>query len=437
MKSALTAICVSLLLAVAAQGAKLTSAQSSYHAYGNFAILVLRFDGPIDREVQPTEGGAGAVVTIANCDLTPKAAGDLAAARNLLLMSAQTQTGGQGLELHLKFAGAMKLRVSDTDEPRSVVLDFAPVESPHAKADDEPLTLDGKPLEPIKKYRKAASEEPPATGSLEYYIAKGKLALAANKENAALDNFEKALRLAPNSPEVHYLLGLLQRKWGHPEAAIPHLQKAKADSGFLPLAAGELASIYHQLGRTSEEEVEWETFFAAMKKMRDLPDSLPDEDSALEALHPDSVEKPAAAVVPPPADSVRLASVVKPEKPGMIMPYLLYAALALLTIVIAMLYVRQKELQRTIQILIEKDDEPPHHAPPPPAPVPMPAPAMPAIERPRPAAPSQPRGAEETAREVLGLYKAGMSIQGIAERLGIGQDEVKLILNLQREEGKG
>jgi hypothetical protein len=29
-----------------------------------------------------------------------------------------------------------------------------------------------------------------------------------------------------------------------------------------------------------------------------------------------------------------------------------------------------------------------------------------------------------------------MSMPGIAERLGIGQDEVRLILNLQRDDGK-
>ena len=42
---------------------------------------------------------------------------------------------------------------------------------------------------------------------------------------------------------------------------------------------------------------------------------------------------------------------------------------------------------------------------------------------------------EKTAQEVFTLSEQGLSIQEIAERLGLGQDEVRLILNLQREEG--
>jgi tetratricopeptide (TPR) repeat protein len=430
-------------MAMAAQGAQLTSVQSSYHSYGGFALLVLRFDQDVAHQIESAEGGRVLLITLPGCILTPQAATELTAVRNDLQKGILTSGAAGELVLRLEFTRAIKFKGSDTYNPRCVILDFSPADdSPSSEPVKQTEPLVKKPPEPIKKSEASSSSSTRSKGSAQSYANLGKQALADKRESQAIEYLTKALRLAPDHPEAHYLLGLMQRKWGQPESAIPHFQKAKADPVLVSQACMELASIYRQLGRTAEEVAEWEMFFAVMKKFHALPDSLTDlvlPDSA-ETLPEDNESEFVAPTTPVLATQDSLKSVVSttPVKSESVMVYVLSAVVALLAGVIILLYVKQRELQRTINLLMVKDEErdfgslsstsarPASSEPPPQL----------GMEPARPVPLPESRGADETAREVLGLYKAGMSIQGIAEKLAIGQDEVKLILNLQRSETK-
>jgi tetratricopeptide (TPR) repeat protein len=444
LKSAINILCTLLLLALTAQGAQLTSVQSSYHAYGNFAILVLRFDDQVRHEVQATAGGSALIITIPDCKLTPAASADLKATRNQLQKGAHATNDDKALVLRLEFTQAMKVRISDTNNPHSVILDLSP--APGSDSTSSKKTAEIK-SSPATKTENIPSHEKFKPGSADYYLDLGKQALAAKNERTALNNFGKVLRLQPDNAQVHYLLGLLQRKWGQPQSAITHFLKAKSDSAYLPQAAIELASLYHQMGRTADEVAQWEDFFTSMKKAQSLPDSLPDiqETTALpvDTLEEIVEQKPPVESPPiqietlPHTDSLATTASLKPEKSRSIMDYLMYVAVAFLAIVVVMLYLRQRELQDTLTILLTSDEKA-EEEPAPPRSARSTLATSPGVERaaPPPSTAVETQGAEDTAREVLGLYRAGMSIPNIAEKLSLGQDEVKLILNLQREERK-
>jgi tetratricopeptide (TPR) repeat protein len=444
LKSVITYFCTLLLVAVAARGAQLTSVQSSYHAYGNFAILVLRFDDQVSHEVQSSAGGSVLVITFPDCKLSATASADLKTIRNQLQKGAQAVDDTKDLVLHLEFTQAMKVRVSDTRNPHSVILDISPASGSETTGLKQTAEKKPPPATPVQSI---APREKFKSGSAEYYTDQGKRALASKNEHAALDYFGKALQLQPNNAQVHYLLGLLQRKWGQPQSAITHFLKAKSDSGYFAPAAIELAALYHQLGRTTDEVGQWEDFFTSMKKAQSLPDSLPDivetatvPEDTIEAVvetEPPVETVPIQVETPPHIDSLAATTSLKPEKSKSIMDYVMYAAVAILGLVIVMLYRRQRELQDTMTLLLTSDDNAEEEAPLPLA-ARSAAPTMPPLaERtPSQAVPAEPLGAEDTAREVLGLYKAGMSMPNIAEKLSLGQDEVKLILNLQRETQK-
>ncbi|RJP81628.1 MAG: hypothetical protein C4524_01535 [Candidatus Zixiibacteriota bacterium] len=385
--------------------------QSSYHAGGNFAVVVLRFDDRVKHQVREVAGGLE--LTVPACRVSPRAAGEAAAVGNALVRELSLEASPQGLRLDFRLPGAMKLKVREEVAPFSLILDLSPA----------PAGLPAAPLQP------AASAPPPARD----WLGEGKQALAQGNESEALADLEKAARLGPDSCEAHFFLGLLQRKWGRPQAALDHFRRAKADPFLAARAATQLAALYRQLGRTADEVAEWEAFFAALRRADPALDSLVRETQRLGELE-EAAEPAAGPEAGAAAPENQFAALVSPP----MIEYLLIAAVLLLTLVIVFLYLKQRELQRIIaRLALEPEPEHPvpRPAPPPEIEAAAPAPASP----PRPAPPPQPppspedKSADDTAREVLALYKAGMSLSAIAEKLGMGQDEVRLILNLMRD----
>ncbi len=400
-------------------GGELTGVQSSHHPAEQFSIIVLRFDEKLAYHIRQTGNGSGAEITIADCRVSPGVLSQIRSMRDALLKSAAAEAESNLVFLDLKFHRAVKIVARTTEKPFSLILDIAPAPAtgtgtvPATTTDREkpsstpPKNSQAKESKPIPPAAEAKATVAPSSGN---DLENGKQLLAAKREKEAYDAFRRALRVNPKLSEAHYLLGLLARKGGQYDEAISHLQAAKTDSVYTRQALTELASIYRQLGRSTDEIEQWEEFFAASRKNQRMSPAA-DEISA------------------PPTDTALGKPSQKPEEksPGFLLYFLLFVVVMLICAV-ALLYYKQRELNRTIAALLENEDEPesaPKERPPA-------EPAPPSQEDKEIA--EQTRKAEETAREVQSLYDAGMSIPAIAEKLNMGQDEVRLILNLMREE---
>ncbi len=414
-----------------AGGSLLTSVQSSYHATGNFAILVLRFDGPFTHHIQETEDGQSVLLKLVQCQAAADAPAQLSSLNNALVDQAQLETAAEMLTVRLRFRAPMKLKVSRTQNPYSLILDVAPLTKSLAPTGRKNVATS--PKSPGKKAaltpaKPKPKESQPAVKTYADWLSGGKNMLAQKQEREALETFQQATRQFPDSAEAHYWLGLLLRKWGQPEAAIEHFQKAKTDSLFFIQASTELASIYHLLRLTAEEVAEWEGFFNALRRANPTwetiaDDSLPEREPDVELVVGQEVEPPATLETSPPA-----------PRTGIPTEWALLAIIILLFAVILFLFLKQRDLNRTIANLLQQDEEETvvrrKHKPDSTSPEP------PAFQESRSdeSGSREERHTTEMAREVLGLYRAGISIPAIAERLKMGQDEVRLILNLVKEE---
>jgi tetratricopeptide (TPR) repeat protein len=405
------------ILIETAFGGELTGVQSSHHAAEQFSIIVLRFDEKPVYHLRQTNDGAGVEITIADCRVSPGVLTQIRSLRDALLKSAAAEAESNLVFLDFKFNRAVKIVERTTEKPFSLILDITPApgagKQPVAAADRKPTSAPPQKntLESEAKPRLPAADvgttsAPQSGNELEY----GKKLLAAKREKEAYDAFRRALLENPRLVEAHYLLGLLARKWGQYDEAIGHFQAAKRDSIYARQALTELASIYRQLGRSSDEIEQWEEFFAASKNDQQM--TAPAQDLPVAAAD--------SSLAHPPPRPV--------EKGSSPLLYFLLLIVLILICAVALLYYKQRELHRTIAALLESGEEPES-----------------ARKRPPPAEPEPPsqedretteqaRKAEETAREVQSLYDAGMSIPAIAEKLNMGQDEVRLILNLMREE---
>ncbi len=396
---------------------QLTAVRSAYHAKGNYTILVLSFDESISQNLTPSADGAGLQLILSSCSASQEVIAELTSLSDNLIKGVEINSENQNLRLQFRFSGPMKVRTSETSNPYHLNLDISPV--PAAKANPPAAAPGVDSKRKIPPAVKSNPSEPTAQTPKRDLLAEGKKALSENREREALEAFEQALKQSPDLTEAHFLLGLLLRKWGQPEAAIGHFQKAKIDTIYFSRSSTELASIYRQLGRTNEEVAEWEAFFAAMKGAYAADDTLAAEKIKTEEAADSS------STITTKNDSLTIS---KPKKAGglvLIVQYVSLAAIFVLALAMIWLYSRQRELYRTLKVFLEKEGEERI------APSEQPVATLPQREVPI-SAPSP--ASEETAREIQSLYKAGMSIPAIAEKLGMGQDEVRLILNLMRDE---
>lgn len=104
-----------------------------------------------------------------------------------------------------------------------------------------------------------------------------RLLLAATEikvdDAAGLAVAEEALRLAPNEPLVHFVLGALLLDAGKNAEAIPHLEIAKAGFPNEPKIYWSLATAYARAGRTHEAAEMRSAFESLRQKAMDVNDS--------------------------------------------------------------------------------------------------------------------------------------------------------------------
>jgi len=185
--------------------------------------------------------------------------------------------------------------------------------------------------------------------------------------------------------------------------------------------ARQLAVFFDQMGDSAGETQQWETFFRTVLG----------GDSVLAGLSPEESEEPEEIAASGSPEVTGEKELTPPPQEGGRFPFeaLLSGLILALGAVTAVLYLRQRELNRAIKALLQDQGQGVFKAPP----------EAPAKLEQIPERESEPRGgtgraSEDIAREVLALYRTGMAIPAIAEKLQMGQDEIRLILNLAREE---
>jgi len=371
LKSLLTCLLILGLLPTAVCGSQLLTAQSSYHQKGNFAILVLHFDERTAYQLQVGDGGLSAQITLSNCRADVQAAAELTALKNALIRKVQMQEREQALVISLQFSAAAKLVLRETEDPYSLILDMTQI-GKSKQQDRKSISPPATKVTPAPK--KTPIQAPPPK---------------SKERNRLAEAQEKPAQTQP------------------PEA----------------LKAQKMASVYHQLGNKEAEVQQWESFFEAYKGSRTPLDSFPDALIFERGATSKDLEgiKSGATVEP----AVRAPA----KRSSLAVELLLGAIIAALGVVVLVMYLRQRELNRAIKALLESTEEPsPRRS----AEAPEDRSGRPGMESGKTSEVSRP--AEETAREVLALFQTGISIPAIAEKLNMGQDEVRLVLNLAREE---
>lgn len=424
----------------------LTSVRSSYHARENFAIVVLQFDREVAYRVREGSSGTSARITLPGCRIEPQAARvltEVAKRTGKLIRSIQIDSSGAsrssdgddsvvgGPAIDLLFPGKTRLLLRESSQPFSLILDISPAPKGGSapvkeKASEKTLPARNEKSTPPKPQLKSPLKADSVKVKEETdWLENGRKALAKKQTREAFNAFEKAALQYPDSLEAHYQMGLILKQWGQLDSALDHLQKARQDSRLFKPATTQIAAIYRQQGRSAEEIAEWEKILTKLKDEGVAPAEPPEDVIAIERGSEESAEI-----------SAQNGSAVYARRGGISpVQYGLWAIVVVLSIVIAVIYRRQREFQRTIRALLDTGE-------------PEAPPAEEAAEEPASSkdvaldvkdvvgSPSQPknRPSEETTRQVFDLNSAGLSIHDIAEKLNLGQDEVRLILNLKREE---
>jgi hypothetical protein len=242
--------------------------------------------------------------------------------------------------------------------------------------------------------------------------------------------------------EAHFYRGLSLHGEGHLELALQHFQVARRDPRLFAKATAEMANVYHQLGRVEDEVAAWEELFA---KVRETGYQFIEEGEN-GRIPPGTFDAQSEVHLDPGGESLASKGV------NSLMLYPFMGVVVILMGAVFMLFKKMAQLRRVVSgysyVLNSKKAKPepiekqPAPEPDLPSETPKPEAAEPSDETPaveekvsmNDTKEEPARPAEETAMEVISLSEQGYSIQEIAEKLGLGQDEVRLILNLQREE---
>ncbi|MCX6640523.1 MAG: hypothetical protein NTW14_08600 [bacterium] len=445
-------IVMALMLPLTAWSARITSVDCSAHPKNNFAILVLHFDQETAYQVNELEGGTAVRFSASDCDVDPAAAAKLSGISNELIKTVTLGQASGALTLNMNFSGAANVRVREAKDPFSLILDIslskagakAPVKKPAEEG-----TKAKKPVENQQalENRKPKPELPAKAQSTE--PEKRRTTRSPAGEDSADDTL---------SPQGHFDRGVALSRSGQFDTALEHLQKARQDSDLFSKATAEIASIYRSQGRTADAINEWEKFFSTVDK-QGLAEKIYSESAPALQNAPQIVkyDTPASQLNPQAAQSEKTTSGLPPieqSHDGHLWEYFLYLVIAIITTAVYLLHRSNRSLHRKILILLQggEDDEPetrevksrrrPVEDDVPEALMPVrPPDFLVEDENPEPPPPARPELVEEepepvtdTVQEVYNLTMQGLSIQEVAERMGLGQDEVRLIMNLQRDE---
>lgn len=162
-------------------------------------------------------------------------------------------TKAQELAPHDAYAYYYKGRVAEATGDTASALKNYRLALQQAPAFMEPkrelsgLLVSQKRFDEAKPYIASAQDAAPRDGTLWYY--KGVVLQAAQKQDSALEAYNKAVSLSDTIAGAHYRIGLQQHKLGNNEAAIAHLQKSSVLYGTDPKYLSTLASAYERTGQ--------------------------------------------------------------------------------------------------------------------------------------------------------------------------------------------
>ncbi|MFH1862044.1 MAG: tetratricopeptide repeat protein, partial [bacterium] len=301
----------------------------------------------------------------------------------------------------------------------------------------------------------AANSGSTAVDRQDDWLATGKALLQAGEDRQAYEAFERAALQYPDSFAPYLYMGILQARWGMLQSALLSLKVAQQDSSLFVLASTEIAGIYRLLGNDQAETAVWEALFSFLK--RNDEKTLPSSDSSDALKTTTALDEPAKS-----SKQFILRRTLAFRKP---MDYIFSTLILLLCLSTVLLHRQQRRLQRQwADFNAPKGSDPPEdvysqsESPPSSKIESSAAPPSGGFEVHAVKRATETEGSEadfvkftngenhpvqhsrtydppivDSARKVVVLHDAGLSVQEIAEKLDLGQDEVRLILNLQRE----
>jgi hypothetical protein len=431
---------IALLIPLSAFAGRLMSISGSEKTRESYTILALHFDKRVPYTVQELDGGTKLKLTIPGGDVDQAALKELRALKNDLITSTSVFPTENGLILEFSFKGEVRPNVWETRNPFSLVLDISVLEKPKASLKPKSTsTITATPKQQQRKFVPAGAQSRRTNKEVEQHTAKQPSSTAAHQEKSGQSEKKSASNAADLTAETHFYKGLSLHRDGQLVKALGHFREARKDPHLFAKATAEIANIYHQLGRSEDEVAAWEEVFA---KVRETGHQFLDEQGSeiipLEAY--EGSDHQAGDHLD--SDSGEAVS-------SGVSPFILYPLIAVIMLMMGAVFMLYKKVAQ-LRLIVgghgtipEPAEEKPMPEPELPPEIPEPEPAtesteeVPIEEEAVPwgdAEEESSRPAEETAMEVISLSEQGFSIQEIAEKLGLGQDEVRLILNLQREE---
>ncbi len=456
-------LCIALVVPVVADGARLTSVSGSQETRDDFSILALHFDKTVPYTVDELDGGRAMRLNLPDCQADPEAQRRLENFTNRFIRSAELKPKAGGLEIRFNFTRAMKAVVWETNDPFSLVFDFSPASE--TQVTSKPRTSAASASEPVAAVKQSALEAkttPESSTSPVRTNPPETQAPTRRAEPQPRREADETQCIVPITPEEHYYEALKLRARGDLQGALSHLEKARLDPGLFARATVEIAGVYHELGRRDAEIAAWERLFAELRSM------------GLTSPAQEKIWSPTPTFEDAEAtdSGIEGESTETGSKWATILIWLLTAAVIGMGFVIFRLYKTIKALQ--FQMIInapspeedkpgadteEEEEEEETLLGEPGKPSESEAETVRRLQKdPEPAEETSQdeeeeddtsgesswdemdeeekkalRSSEETAAEVHALSEQGFSIQEIAEKMKLGQDEVRLILNLQRE----
>jgi len=423
------------MLPVAAWCGRLTSISASKNTNDGFSIVALHFDEVVPYTVRELDGGQKLQLSIPNCRADQQASENLSVLKNALIKDVNTSDESHNLVLEFRFTGRMKSNVWETRNPFSLVLDISPDVKVENKAGSNAITQNQSGHTNKKPVFRPAGAR--AARDQEKNQSEGSQKESSNKRTSGTSNKVKS---AEATPAVHFQKGLTLKAQGRYEPALEQFKEARKDSSLYAKCTIEIAGLYHQLGRSGDEISEWEALFDFMKERGYTP-------AMIGSRLGGAAGHLGYGTLPPEDRALSPATAEKTRRTGA-GQYLLYSIIAALVLVVIWLFWTVRKLQTTLFYLsierdspeeeeLEKTGEPEEE--------PQKESASDDLHEPpeetastdvsRGESETEPsKASEETALEIISFSEQGLSIPEIAEKLGMGQDEVKLILNLQREE---
>lgn len=450
-----------LLIPVMGSCARLTSISASRNTEKAFSIVALHFDEEVSYTVLETKEGRSLRLSLPDCQIETSAAEKLTSLRDACIQSVQWEAHSDELVLVVTFRGQMKPLVWETRNPFSLVLDISPAEVQGSST--QPQSSLKKDSE-TKKEPAVEVTEPPAEKTVA--AAQPEKEVKASPQSIKPKTNEKKEEkkiILPDaeSPQGHFLTGSMLRQKGQYSEALLHFQQARKDPDLYARSTAEIANIYHQIGSVEKEILEWENLFRHVTQETQ-------SQRVIAGSYTGTIEHQGnAGISQDQHDANSEVHSVTSKKSGSVLIYLSVGMVLILSVILFRFYSKKKEMRLYSLLHTEEESAEEEKVPAKPEPVakqeekappetsekteikedsdwgkkPTVESALPPLDDILSEIPTKDKKkdgpikpAEETAREVFSLSEQGLSIQEIAEKLGLGQDEVRLILNLQREE---